>query len=117
MSQEKKNLELSDSNSYFRPSYKELSNDFQEMHVEALNTFKRISSLNKKILKLDEEKLNLKNDLESMNAEHTSLVNFQFHIDNTLEENIDHVVECDTCPSLKLEIKIWKGQIIPLKIT
>lgn len=46
----KKNLEVSNSKSYSLFSYDEIYNNFHEIHVEALNDFKKITSQKKNIL-------------------------------------------------------------------
>lgn len=39
MCHKEKYFEVRHSDSYFKPSYKELSNSFQEMHAEVINAF------------------------------------------------------------------------------
>lgn len=65
------------------------------MNIESLNEFKIISSQKKNILKPEEEISNLESTLDSLKEEHTSLVNDQLNISNTLEEKVD-VIKCDT---------------------
>lgn len=60
--------------------------------------------------KLEKEILSLHNTLESLKKEHSSLVNDNFGIFDTIEEKINKV-ECGTCPVLKLKIENLKVQL------
>lgn len=70
-----KDSDVSDSDSKSLPYYNELSEEFHEMHDDALKAFKKISSQKKNILKLEGEILKLQNSLESLKEDHASLVN------------------------------------------
>lgn len=81
----KNNLEVSDSESHYLPSYNELFKAFHEMYDGALNSFKKIASQKKNILKFEEKIFRFKSALESLKEEHASLVSDQLHISNTLK--------------------------------
>jgi len=67
----------SDSDSYsdFKPTYKDLQDSIEEIHVESLNAFKKIIAQKKTILKLESEIVKLKEAFESLRDEHALLVN------------------------------------------
>jgi len=54
----------SDSYSEFKPTYKELQNSIEEMHVESLNSFEKLMAQKKTILKLEAEISKLKEAFE-----------------------------------------------------
>lgn len=64
-------------------SYSELLKSFNDMNVDSMNAFNKIS-LQKMILKLDEEINNLNRALETLKEVHTSLVDERYNVLDTL---------------------------------
>jgi len=65
----------SDSYSNFKPTYKDLQDSIEEMHVESLNVFEKLIAQKKTILKLESKISKLKEAFESLRDEHALLVN------------------------------------------
>lgn len=105
-----KNLEVYDSDSEFKPSYKQFPKAFRKMHEDTLDTFKKVYLQRKHISKLEKEVCDLNNTLDSLKEEHASLIKERFIVSDTLAENIVKI-ECDTCPILKLESENLKGEL------
>jgi predicted nuclease with TOPRIM domain len=76
----KTGVSYSNSESKFNPSYEQLQQALQEMHVEALNAFQKLITQKKTILKLESELSQLKNDFECLKEEHTSHVHEKLKI-------------------------------------
>jgi len=104
----------SDSDSYsdFKPTYKDLQDSIEEIHVESLNAFKKIIAQKKTILKLESEIVKLKEAFESLRDEHALLVNEKI-VSPRIEspktksrkyENWMNFASCEICPSLHEEI-------------
>jgi len=108
-------ITYSDSDSGFKPSYKELQEDIEEMHCEALNSINKIISQKKNILKLENELAHLKSTFENLKQEHASLVNEKL-INPCLDSpkksspkydpNWMNFASCETSLSLYKEIEI-----------
>lgn len=67
----------------FKPSYKQLSKAFSEMHAYALSAFKKNSLQRKLILKLKKDINYLNSVVDSLNKEHNYLASEQFNVYDT----------------------------------
>ena len=114
MKKAKNEVTLSDSYSNYKPTYKDLQDFFEEMHVESLNAFEKLIAQKKTILKLESEIYELKEAIENLRDEHALLVNEKI-VNPTIESpkenspkydsNWMDFASCETCPSLHEEIK------------
>jgi Txe/YoeB family toxin of Txe-Axe toxin-antitoxin module len=110
-----KQHEVSDSDN--QPSYDELQNAFNEMYGEALDTFRKLSRQKKMNAKLEEEIAKLKNDnmkitsaFESLKEEHALILN-ELNKSSKETMSINQDKECETCPTLQIQIKSLKLQL------
>ena len=72
-------------------SYSELSNAFNDMYVDSIKAFKKISLQKEMILKLEEEINHLNCDLESLKEAYTSLMNEHCNVLDALVEKTERV--------------------------
>jgi predicted nuclease with TOPRIM domain len=109
----------SDSYSNFKPTYKDLQDSIEEMHVESLNAFEKLMAQKKTILKLESEISKLKEAFESLRDEHALLVNEKI-VSPTIEspktkspkyDNWMDFVSCEICPSLHEEINFLNKKL------
>ena len=100
-----------DSYSEFKPTYKDLQDSIDEMHVESLNAFEKLIAQKKTILKLESEISKLKETFESLRDEHALLVNEKI-VSPTIEspktkspkyDNWMDFASCEIFPSLHEE--------------
>lgn len=104
-----KGLEVYDSDSDFKSSYNQLSNDLRGIYVNALGAFKNISRQRKLILSLEKDIFDFNSALGSLIEVHASLVSEHVCVLDTLVER-GVKMECDTCPTLKNKNENLKGQ-------
>lgn len=89
-------------------TYSELSNAFNDIYVDSIKVFKKISLQKEIIDTLEHQIKNLNRALDCLKVAYTSLMKERCIISDTLAEKIE-VVEYVECPILKREIESLKG--------